>query len=509
MPPGLNLAEDEQSFTYHYDKLNRLITAGYANANTTSKFDEELGYDVMGNITSLKRKNSATSHSNDLAYDYGTGATLGNQLYGVADTGTEGYNSTYTYDANGNQKTNSKLDITNIEYNYLNLPKAITKSATGEVLGYTYDATGRKLRKQLGAQVTDYVGGIQYTNGLIDFIQTEEGRALPNGSSYTYEYFLKDHLGNTRAVIKEDGSIVQVQDYYAFGREMDAGNQYADSPVNKYTYNGKEKQSELGLDQLDYGARFYDPVIGRWIVTDPLSEVSRRFSPYSYGLNNPIRFIDVDGMYAAPPDDIFINTETKQLSVIKTSDNFDRIIVDGTYTGNKDKGATKAQLEGSYSINELQINYSKDANKSTVSDYSTSVIVNAMNGSGNTSIQINSTARTPEDQARAMSQNVVGSSLSDQKALYGPNGKAILEKYPDQKAMVDKINEIGPSKVSNHMVDTKVMNVVDVSVRNGGIKNPRNFADVAAKTLGVSKVLSPYNSKEPAIHIEIPQKRPK
>ena len=158
----------------------------------------------------------------------------------------------------------NKIDFT---YNYLNLPATAT-SATGTAvnLAYTYDAAWQKLAKTFNGSVRNYLNGIEYKpDGTIDIINTEEGIARRSGNDYIYEYNLSDHLGNVRYSFNQNGTKLQSDDYYAFGKRKTPA--FLNSTDNKYLYNGKELQEELD-GQYDYGARFYDPVIGPFNVVD-------------------------------------------------------------------------------------------------------------------------------------------------------------------------------------------------------------------------------------------------
>ncbi|MEE1946448.1 RHS repeat-associated core domain-containing protein [Pedobacter sp. KR3-3] len=100
------------------------------------------------------------------------------------------------------------------------------------------------------------------------------------------------NLGNVRYVFDiYCGAVRKLQedDYYPFGlrRVASAGN-------NRYLYNGKELQEEL--EQYDYGARFYDPIIGRFIAVDKLADHDNQIdkSPYAYVWNNPVMLTDPD-----------------------------------------------------------------------------------------------------------------------------------------------------------------------------------------------------------------------
>ena len=304
-----------RGYKFTYDGLSRLINATYgetAGINTnTNRFSENVtAYDKNGNIKTLQRYGQTAASSYGLI-DNLTFTLGGNQLNRVDDAaaasaygggfefkdGVKQANE-YTYDSNGNLTKDLNKGISTITYNVLNLPNMVTFS-DGSTIAYTYGADGTKLKTvhKTGSTTTttDYCGNVVYENGVQKLLLTDEGYVtLSDGK---YHYYLKDHQGNNRVVINQSGTVEETNHYYPFGGVFaSTGN------TQPYKYNGKELDTKKGLNWYDYGARHYDAALGRFTTNDPLAEKYYSMSPYTYCADNPVKFIDPNGMEYAPGD---------------------------------------------------------------------------------------------------------------------------------------------------------------------------------------------------------------
>ena len=307
-----------RGYKFTYDGLDRVLNATYGETASIStnanRFSENVtGYDKNGNIKSLQRYGQTGASAYGLI-DNLTFTLNGNQLsrvddavmasaYGGGFEFKDGVKQVgeYTYDANGNLTKDLNKGITDIQYNCLNLPSAVTFS-DGSTITYVYAADGTKLRtvhKIGGATTTtDYCGNVVYENGAQKLLITEEGYITLSDNKYYY--YLKDHQGNNRVVINQSGAVEETNHYYLFG-----GVFASSTSTQPYKYNSKEYDTKKGLNWYDYGARHYDAVLGRFMTVDPLAEKYYSESLYTYCYSNPINCIapnGKDGIYIAFPD---------------------------------------------------------------------------------------------------------------------------------------------------------------------------------------------------------------
>ncbi|NEW84805.1 MAG: hypothetical protein GZ094_20890, partial [Mariniphaga sp.] len=283
----------KQGYLFAYDGINRLNSGDHKSFTTAwtddNNYEEKsIAYDANGNINTLVRTNPTGGNIANFNYTYS-----GNQLSTIT-----GGLAAYTYDANGNTTIDGLRNIT-VAYNILNLPKSIAKAT--DKIDYIYSAAGEKLAKKMKEGTYQYyAGNMVYDNAKsLKYLLFDEGLVNKSSGVYSYEYHLKDHLGNTRVAFQPNGSgttTTQVAEYYPFGSSYLP---ISPAGTNKYLYNGKEKQDDVlggtALDWYDYGARFYDPTGVHWITPDPKAEKYYNVSPYVYCLNNPIKFVDPDG----------------------------------------------------------------------------------------------------------------------------------------------------------------------------------------------------------------------
>ncbi len=219
-------------YAFDYDNFGRFHKSTFASriknawTGAPGMFDEQVtSYDRNGNIgggssAAIIRYGmieGTKTKIDELTYRY-----EGNRLQNVKDQSIHpaGFSdkpgvatsvNEFGYDPHGNLISDQNKSITKITYNALNLPEEIeiTRADLNPVrtdrIRFSYDAEGNRLSREIlvgGNEVwkTIYSGDFQYDNGELSFIETSEGRAVPNGSSFDYEYFFRDHQGNVRAV---------------------------------------------------------------------------------------------------------------------------------------------------------------------------------------------------------------------------------------------------------------------------------------------------------------------
>jgi RHS repeat-associated protein len=259
----------------------------------------------------------------------------------------------FEYDENGNMTADLNNDIKSISYNALNLPLKILFNNKSYIV-YSYTATGEKIRvdyyrlrtppsppsdltppqgtlsftdsSSAASEIlkvhgpttpttamvhtyTEYCGNHILENGKLKQSLFDGGYITYSDGEPEFHFYVRDHQGNNRLVMSEDGVVEQVNDYTPFGVQMK--NSFTATSSQRYKYNSKELDRMFGLDLYDYGARFYDARIARWQTIDPLCEKYYSISPYVYCANNPINLIDYDGLY---PKEIVSFYRTSTLS---------------------------------------------------------------------------------------------------------------------------------------------------------------------------------------------------
>ncbi len=294
----------------------------------------------------------------ELSYHYLPGTNRLRQVTDLVPAGAYGTDldsqteaNNYAYDENGNLIADRQEGIVKISWGLNGKVREVIKN-NGQSIRFVYDANGNRVRKTVlvnGAETNSYFyvydagGALQSmyekrkTGAATEFKLTEvplmgnkrlgmykpELTVIPNsnnvpvaGDTLTVsrqidqkQYELQDHLGNVRAVIsdvkrpktaQESGSdykthIISYNNYDPFGAEQ-PGRNYS-SANYRYGYNGKEKDDEVkGVgNSYDYGSRFYDPRVGRFLSLDPFVRSFPERSPYLYAADNPVLYIDKDG----------------------------------------------------------------------------------------------------------------------------------------------------------------------------------------------------------------------
>ena len=285
---------------YTYDHLNRLTLANGAGTNA---YTQSYQYDRIGNIT----------YKSDVGtYNY----TYSNRPHAVREVkvGSD-VKFSLDYDANGNMK--QRVDVAagvtlDITYNYDNKPDLIKKNQADHVR-FTYDDNGQRVKKYNYSTLQSvlYFGDLYEIRGGAETIHVFAGnnRVASVFLDGTTQFYHTNHLGSSSVVTDQYGERKEQIEYYPFGTYRAVGNINGtydfdpNFPDVFYTFTGQEDDDDLGL--YNYGARLYDPVLGKFISPDGIVQAPddpQTLNRYSYARNNPIIYTDPSGNIAIIDD---------------------------------------------------------------------------------------------------------------------------------------------------------------------------------------------------------------
>ncbi|MHA4807281.1 RHS repeat-associated core domain-containing protein [Flavitalea flava] len=234
----------------------------------------------------------------------GTGTGVYLQVNGVTLSSVATVNAgNNSYDANGNIIQSVARGINNLSYDPVSgLPISLnTGTSAGLLAALSYGSNDQRVLEKISIGSTTlqqklYIHGgsdyplaeMQTINGqpqTIHYIYGPDGLVATENNG-NFQFILKDHLGSTRMVLDNHNNVVGINDYLPFGGSI---RQQGQGSI-PYLYTGQEFDSFSGL--YNYRARFYDTETGRFYAADPVAGTG---SPYAYGNNNPVSFVDADG----------------------------------------------------------------------------------------------------------------------------------------------------------------------------------------------------------------------
>ena len=256
---------------YAYDDLYRITSFELDGGDS-----RDYAYDRNGNITSL------VTGTSTLTYNYSDASTP-NRLDSTTGTGGQ----TYAYNPNGWMTARGSDTV---DYDYRGLTTGYGSAS------YLMDSDRRRVKKTVGTAVTYYLRGpdgavlAEYDGQTLSARYIYAGsRRIARVASSGNRYFLADHLGSTRSLLDEEGTVTAAYDYWPYGEILASGG----SEQTHFRFTGHERDVDAGLDYMLERSYAFD--IGRFTRPDPMQDAYPGLSPYAYANNNPLKYVDPDG----------------------------------------------------------------------------------------------------------------------------------------------------------------------------------------------------------------------